>query len=154
MTLYHYNGLYEAEQHADIWEDAVIVGDRFVGEFRKYMKELILVNAIMIAASFSAISQSQSQGQAPVVISVDSIHIAYEVHGEGMPALVFVHGWSCDRSYWKWQLQPFSRLFKVVPSIWRGMANRVADVRRGRWVRSAETSRPLWRSSASNASFL
>lgn len=49
-----------------------------------------------------------------VVTSIDGIRITYEAHGEGMPALVFVHGWSCDRSYWSGQLQPLSRKFKVV----------------------------------------
>lgn len=78
------------------------------------MKQFILVKAIIIVASIAAISQSQSQGQLPVVKSADGIPIAYEVHGEGTPALVFVHGWSCDRTYWKGQLEPFSRQFKVV----------------------------------------
>ncbi len=49
-----------------------------------------------------------------VVTSTDGIRIAYESRGEATPALVFVHGWSCDRSYWKDQLQSFSRQFKVV----------------------------------------
>src|SRR5207249_632714 len=47
----------------------------------------------------------------------DGIRIVYEVQGEGRPgtpALVFIHGWSCDRSYWKGQLEPFSQRFKVV----------------------------------------
>jgi pimeloyl-ACP methyl ester carboxylesterase len=48
------------------------------------------------------------------VTSPDGVRIAYEAHGTGSPALVFVHGWSCDRSYFKGQLQPFSRRFKVV----------------------------------------
>ena len=46
--------------------------------------------------------------------SADSNQIAYEVHGNGTPALVFVHGWSCDRSYWKGQIEPLSRNSKVV----------------------------------------
>ena len=78
------------------------------------MKPFILVSTLMIAASFSAINQTQSQGQTPVVTSPDGIRIAYEAHGEGTPALIFVHGWSCDRSYWKGQSEPFSRQFKVV----------------------------------------
>ncbi|MDZ4804109.1 MAG: alpha/beta hydrolase [Candidatus Eisenbacteria bacterium] len=49
-----------------------------------------------------------------IVTSFDGNHIAYEAAGEGTPALVFVHGWSCDRGYWEGQLQPFSRQFKVV----------------------------------------
>jgi pimeloyl-ACP methyl ester carboxylesterase len=49
-----------------------------------------------------------------VVTSSDGIRIAYEAQGEGTPALVFVHGWSCDRTYWEGQLLPFSRHFKVI----------------------------------------
>lgn len=48
------------------------------------------------------------------MISKDDIDIAYDVHGSGDPALVFVHGWSCDRSYWAGQLPVFSRRFRVV----------------------------------------
>jgi pimeloyl-ACP methyl ester carboxylesterase len=34
--------------------------------------------------------------------------------GSGAPALVFVHGWSCDRSYWDGQLDWFSARHQVV----------------------------------------
>lgn len=48
------------------------------------------------------------------VTAADGLRIVYETSGEGTPALVFVHGWSCDRTYWKGQIEPFSRRFKVV----------------------------------------
>lgn len=51
---------------------------------------------------------------AGVVTSPDGVPIAYEVHGTGTPSLVLIHGWSCDRSYWEEQLEPFSREFRVV----------------------------------------
>lgn len=51
---------------------------------------------------------------AKVVTSSDGVPIAYEAHGTGAHALVFIHGWSCDRSYWEGQLGPFSRKFQVV----------------------------------------
>jgi pimeloyl-ACP methyl ester carboxylesterase len=47
-------------------------------------------------------------------ISPDGVSIAYEVRGEGEPTLVFVHGWCCDRSYWKEQLPHFVEKYKVV----------------------------------------
>jgi len=47
-------------------------------------------------------------------ISADGVSIAYEVRGEGEPTLVFVHGWCCDRSYWKEQLSYFAEKYKVV----------------------------------------
>ncbi len=51
---------------------------------------------------------------AKAVTSADGVRVAYEVRGTGTPALVFIHGWSCDRSYWAGQLETFSREFQVV----------------------------------------
>jgi pimeloyl-ACP methyl ester carboxylesterase len=51
---------------------------------------------------------------AAVTSSRDGIPVSYEVHGSGEPALVFVHGWSCDRSYWKQQLDYFAARHRVV----------------------------------------
>ncbi len=44
----------------------------------------------------------------------DGLSIAYTVAGDGPIALVFVHCWSCDRSYWSAQLDPFSEAHTVV----------------------------------------
>ena len=43
-----------------------------------------------------------------VVLSSDGVPIQFEVVGGGRPALVFVHGWCCDRSYWKGQIAHFA----------------------------------------------
>jgi pimeloyl-ACP methyl ester carboxylesterase len=48
------------------------------------------------------------------VASKDGVKIAYTVQGQGEPALVFVHGWSCDKSYWSGQVKSFSYRFRVV----------------------------------------
>src|SRR5664279_146395 len=48
------------------------------------------------------------------VRSADGTRIAYEFKGAGMPALILVHGWSCDRGYWNAQLELLSREFLVV----------------------------------------
>ena len=69
---------------------------------------------LLITILFSTISQTASYGQTKFATSPDSIQIAYEVHGDKTPALVFVHGWSCDRTYWKKQVNPFSINYKVV----------------------------------------
>jgi len=47
-------------------------------------------------------------------ISADGVPINYELRGKGGLALVFVHGWSCDRSYWSAQLPYFARNHLVV----------------------------------------
>lgn len=46
--------------------------------------------------------------------SADGVAIAYEARGAGRRALIFVHGWSCDRTYWKGQLDSLERRYRVV----------------------------------------
>ena len=48
------------------------------------------------------------------VHSKDGLKIAYSEYGQGDDLLVFVHGWSCDRSYWDNQIAFFERYYKVV----------------------------------------
>jgi pimeloyl-ACP methyl ester carboxylesterase len=48
------------------------------------------------------------------VRSADDVTISYHVQGQGKPALVFVHGWCCDKSYWKSQVPHFAKQHKVV----------------------------------------
>lgn len=48
------------------------------------------------------------------VASVDGERIAYETRGTGDLAIVFVHGWSCDRSYFKHQFESFSDRYTTV----------------------------------------
>jgi pimeloyl-ACP methyl ester carboxylesterase len=78
------------------------------------MNRFTFVNTLVIAVLFCIIDPSRTSCQTLFVTSPDSIQIAFEVHGRGSPALIFVHGWSCDRSYWQDQIEPFSRDFKVV----------------------------------------
>jgi pimeloyl-ACP methyl ester carboxylesterase len=49
-----------------------------------------------------------------VVPSKDGTPVSYEVYGAGEPALVFVHGWSCDARYWRAQVSHFSKKHRVV----------------------------------------
>ena len=49
-----------------------------------------------------------------VALSADGNSLYFDVLGQGTPALVFVHGWSCDRSYWKGQIDHFAAEHRVV----------------------------------------
>jgi pimeloyl-ACP methyl ester carboxylesterase len=49
-----------------------------------------------------------------VATSPDGIPLAFEAHGAGTPTLMFVHGWSCDRSYWRGQLRPLAVRYQTV----------------------------------------
>ena len=46
--------------------------------------------------------------------AVDHVPIIYDVRGQGDTALVFVHCWSCDRTFWKYQLDAFANNYRVV----------------------------------------
>ncbi len=47
-------------------------------------------------------------------ISADGVSISYQLQGQGEPALIFIHGWCCDRTYWEAQLPHFAEKRKVV----------------------------------------
>jgi len=48
------------------------------------------------------------------VSAVDGVAINYEIQGKGSPTLLFVHGWSCDSTYWSQQVSFFSDKYQVV----------------------------------------
>ena len=53
-------------------------------------------------------------GTPQLVDSPDGVHIEYRVYGTGEPAIVLVHGWSCDANYWNAQLDPLKARYTVV----------------------------------------
>jgi|TARA_B100001971_G_scaffold7074_1_gene5819 pimeloyl-ACP methyl ester carboxylesterase len=53
-------------------------------------------------------------------ISFEQTQITYEVYGDSERALVFVHGWLCNRSFWKDQIKHFKNDYTVVAIDLRG----------------------------------
>ncbi|MEZ0239898.1 MAG: alpha/beta fold hydrolase, partial [Chloroflexota bacterium] len=49
-----------------------------------------------------------------VATAPDGLTIHATTDGAGTPALVFVHGWSCDRSHWDHQVRSFAGRHQVV----------------------------------------
>ena len=74
------------------------------------MRNPALVLAAMLAASPAApLTVLTGSVKAP-----DGVEIRYEAAGNGEPALVFVHCWSCDRSYWSGQAAHFAKSRRTV----------------------------------------
>lgn len=48
------------------------------------------------------------------VASFDGVPIAYDVSGEGEGAVVLIHGWACDRTYWREQVAELGERYRVV----------------------------------------
>jgi pimeloyl-ACP methyl ester carboxylesterase len=81
----------------------------------KFLKTLRrFAPALAASVLLAAVAGADSRNKVFWAKSTDGVRIAYEVHGKGPLALVFVHGWSCNRSFWAGQIEPFSRQFKVV----------------------------------------
>ena len=74
------------------------------------MRTHALVLALVLAASPAApLTVLTGSVKAP-----DGVEIRYEAAGNGEPAIVFVHGWSCDRSYWSGQAAHFAKSRRIV----------------------------------------
>ena len=70
--------------------------------------------ACCVTLALFAIGAMQAHAEWPrVVSSKDGTPVSYEIYGAGEPALVFVHGWSCDARYWRAQLPHFSKNHRV-----------------------------------------
>ena len=69
-----------------------------------------------LLASLLLLTVVLSFGCAPenTAVSADGVPISFQVKGSGAPALVFIHGWCCDRTYWDAQAAHFSKKHKVV----------------------------------------
>lgn len=63
-----------------------------------------VASLLVVACSPAATRTGPEVGTAR---SEDGVSIAYEVRGQGPMTLVFVHGWSCDRGYWRHQVDSF-----------------------------------------------
>ena len=68
---------------------------------------------ILLVAVF-AFSAAQAQPKSEVVSAADGVPIHYSVTGKGEPALVFIHCWTCNRTFWENQVAEFSKTYRVV----------------------------------------
>ena len=69
------------------------------------MMPLAVVFALVAAVSGSTVG---------TVPSADGVPIRYEVGGQGSPAVVFVHCWTCDRHFWDHAAARLARDHRVV----------------------------------------
>jgi len=66
------------------------------------------------------------------VSAPDGVPIAFEVYGDGETTLLFVHCWSCDRDFWREQVNVFAEDYRVVTLDLPGHGDSGAD--RDEWT--------------------
>lgn len=67
-----------------------------------------------IAVLAWTVAPRSASGQVGVASGFQGVPVEYEVVSTGSPTLVFVHGWMCDRTYWREQRAHFTDRFGVV----------------------------------------
>jgi pimeloyl-ACP methyl ester carboxylesterase len=80
-------------------------------------RRLLHHTAALFAATALLLAACAPKPPAPVTgtaVSADNIAIKYDVAGQGEPTLVFVHCWTCNRSYWDAQAAHFTPRYRVV----------------------------------------
>jgi len=83
----------------------------------KSLSVFVLGSILSLAACQNDTAQTPETTQVEpknLVAGADGVSIAYEVTGSGDKSLVFVHGWSCDRTYWRNQINLFSKNYRVI----------------------------------------
>jgi pimeloyl-ACP methyl ester carboxylesterase len=66
------------------------------------------------ATAAAPASLAPAEGAAQIAIAPDGVHVQYRLYGKGEPALVFIHGWSCDSNYWREQVPQFKKKYTLV----------------------------------------
>jgi pimeloyl-ACP methyl ester carboxylesterase len=66
------------------------------------------------ASGAVTIAPSDVQGAPLIVDSADGVPIEYHVYGHGDPAVVLIHGWSCDSTYWRAQVADLDSRYTTV----------------------------------------
>lgn len=74
-------------------------------------KSLLLV---LLATSLLLFSDGCKKQPITSVTSADGVKIVFNQQGKGKPAIVFVHGWSNNKSIWDDQVAHFSEKYKTI----------------------------------------
>jgi pimeloyl-ACP methyl ester carboxylesterase len=84
------------------------------GKMKHLFKALLLSMSVLFLIVGCAKQDYKHTTTVDSALSADGVSIHYQVQGKGKPALIFIHGWCCDRSYWDEQLSHFAQQYKVV----------------------------------------
>ena len=76
---------------------------------------LLVTSTLMaVALLFGGCAPKAPPAATGTVSSADQVAIKYQTAGNGALALVFVHCWTCNRSYWDKQADYFAGRYQVV----------------------------------------
>lgn len=62
----------------------------------------------------AAATPARVEGAPQIANAADGVHIQYRVYGSGDPAVILIHGWSCDSNYWSAQIPALKTRYTTV----------------------------------------
>ncbi len=77
------------------------------------MKRVLNISQVVLTV-FLLVSCSKNNGTDLFTKSTDGVDICYSSYGKGKELIAFVHGWSCDKTYWDKQVKYFKNDYQVV----------------------------------------
>src|SRR5215212_2214691 len=75
------------------------------------MKRQLGLVALLISSAVALRSERQGVSRS---VSLDGAKVHYTDYGAGENALLFVHGWSCDETFWTGQAPALAAKFHVI----------------------------------------
>ena len=81
---------------------------------RSIIRGLLYASLVALSSAVAMAQPAHVPVQTRSVVSSDGVRIVYDVRGSGDTALVFVHCWACNRSFWRDQVDAFSTHYRVV----------------------------------------
>ncbi len=84
---------------------------------------LLCIGSLACSASEPAVDETAAEKPMPAEESVletgrvavsDGTEVAYTLRGQGPMTLVLVHGWACDQTYWRHQVDAFAESYRVL----------------------------------------
>ena len=78
------------------------------------MKIFLRIPVFIFVAVTTYSCNQQIQSKKPVVVENEGVKIAFSDTGKGEPALLFVHGWCINKSYWNDQIRYFQGTHRTI----------------------------------------
>src|SRR5262249_28464578 len=79
-----------------------------------FIRRIFIPLLAMAAFSSAALSQSKEAASKDHFAKLDAMRVHYQNYGEGKEAVVFIHGWSCNLTFWKANIPAFTEQSRVI----------------------------------------
>ncbi len=74
-----------------------------------------MVIRLALALFFAGFDTASTGGpEMGTIDAEDGVRISYTSEGQGQPTIVFIHGWTCDHTHWRFQVPEFRKSFRVI----------------------------------------